>query len=63
VVLDATVSNAEFLGESTRSYLRWKGRGLTVRTADPLAGDVRVGFDAADAHVVAVEPGGDAEPE
>ncbi len=61
VVLDATVSNAEFLGESTRSYLRWKGRELTVRTADPLAGDVRVGFDAADAHVIAVEPGENTE--
>ena len=61
VVLDATVSNAEFLGESTRSYLRWKGRELTVRTADPLAGDVRVGFDAADAHVVAVKPGENTE--
>ena len=56
VVLDATVSNAEFLGESTRTHLRWKGRELTVRTADPLAGDVRVGFDAADAHVIAIEP-------
>ncbi|MBB6647269.1 ABC transporter ATP-binding protein [Halobellus ruber] len=55
VTLDATVSNAEFLGESTRTYLRWGGRELTVRTPDPLSGDVRVGFDASDAHVVAVE--------
>ena len=53
--LDATVSNAEFLGESTRTYLRWRGRELTVRTADPLSGDVRVGFERGDAHIVAVD--------
>ncbi|GGJ07766.1 ABC transporter [Halobellus salinus] len=58
VALDATVSNAEFLGESTRTYLRWKGRELTVRTADPLSGDVRVGFDGGDAHVIGVASGG-----
>ncbi|WP_435184166.1 ABC transporter ATP-binding protein [Halobellus sp. EA9] len=57
-VLDATVSNAEFLGESTRSYLAWRGRELTVRTVDPLDGDVRVGFDPAAAHVVEVGDGG-----
>jgi thiamine transport system ATP-binding protein len=63
VTLDATVSNAEFLGESTRTYLRWAGRELTVRTPDPLSGDVRVGFDADDAHVVDVErnPADDAD--
>ena len=59
VTLDATVSNAEFLGESTRTYLRWKGRELTVRTPDPLSGDVRVGVDGAAAHVIGVESGGD----
>jgi len=62
VTLDATVSNAEFLGESTRTYLRWRGRELTVRTQDPPSGDVRVGFDGADAHVVAVGSGADATP-
>ncbi len=56
VALDAAVSNAEFLGESTRTFLRWEGRELTVRTPDPLSGDVRVGFDGADAHVVDVKP-------
>ena len=55
VTLDATVSNAEFLGDSTRTYLRWNGRELTVRSVDPLSGDVRVGFDGADAHVIDVE--------
>jgi thiamine transport system ATP-binding protein len=63
VTLDATVSNAEFLGESTRTYLRWKGRELTVRTQDPLSGDVRVGFDGVDAHVIAVESGAASESE
>jgi thiamine transport system ATP-binding protein len=58
VTLDATVSNAEFLGESTRTHLRWKGRELTVRTPDPLSGDVRVGFDGDDAHVISVASGG-----
>ena len=58
VTLDATVSNAEFLGESTRTYLRWKGRELTVRTPDPLSGDVRVGFDVGATHVIGVESRG-----
>ena len=60
VTLDATVSNAEFLGESTRTFLRWEGQELTVRTPDPLSGDVRVGFDSTDAHVVDVERDGEA---
>jgi len=55
VTLDATVSNAEFLGDSTRTYLRWNGRELTVRSPDPLSGDVQVGFDGVDAHVIDVE--------
>ena len=59
VTLDATVSNAEFLGDSTRTYLRWNGRELTVRSADPLSGDVRVGFDGGDAHVVDIESTGE----
>ena len=59
VALDATVSNAEFLGDSTRTYLRWNGRELTVRSADPLSGEVRIGFDGADAHVVDVESSGE----
>ena len=54
VRLDATVSNAEFLGDSTRTYLRWNGRELTVRSADPLSGEVQVGFDGGDAHVIEV---------
>jgi thiamine transport system ATP-binding protein len=59
VTLDATVSNAEFLGDATRTYLRWNGRELTVRSRDPLSGTVRVGFDGADAHVVSVESAGE----
>jgi thiamine transport system ATP-binding protein len=54
VTLDATVSNAEFLGDSTRTYLRWNGRELTIRSADPVSGKVRVGFDGGDAHVIDV---------
>ena len=59
VALDARVSNAEFLGDSTRTYLRWNGRELTVRSPDPLSGDVRIGFDGADAHVIDVESSGE----
>ncbi|WP_081927155.1 ABC transporter ATP-binding protein [Halobellus rufus] len=50
--LEATVSESEFLGDSTRTHLRWKGRELTVRTDDPISGAVRVEFTAADAHLV-----------
>jgi thiamine transport system ATP-binding protein len=56
-VLDATVSKAEFLGESTRSHLRWNGQEVTVRSVDPLKGDVRIGFDPSAAHVVETEQG------
>jgi len=50
--LDATVTSAEFLGETTRVHLAWQGRELLVRTTDPPEGDVTVGFDPGDAHVV-----------
>ncbi|MGQ4557085.1 ATP-binding cassette domain-containing protein [Halobellus sp. GM3] len=52
---DATVSKSEFLGELTRTYLRWNDRELRIRSVDPLSDSVRVGFDADDAHVVSVE--------
>ncbi|MUW14862.1 ATP-binding cassette domain-containing protein [Halorubrum sp. CBA1125] len=48
----ATVESAEFLGETTRVTLDWKGRDLVVRTQDPPSGEVVVGFDPTDAHVV-----------
>ncbi|WP_255170901.1 ABC transporter ATP-binding protein [Natrononativus amylolyticus] len=50
--LTATVASAEFLGETTRVHLEWQERELLVRTRDPLSGEVTVGFDPADAHVV-----------
>ncbi|MFB6235187.1 MAG: ABC transporter ATP-binding protein [Halopenitus sp.] len=50
--LTATVESAEFLGETTRVHLDWQGRDLLVRTLDPLEGEVTVGFDPADAHVI-----------
>ena len=53
--LPATVESAEFLGETTRVHLDWDGQELLVRTPDPLEGEVAVGFDPADAHVVGVE--------
>jgi thiamine transport system ATP-binding protein len=51
----ATVESAEFLGETTRVHLSWCGRELLVRTRDPLSGDVSVGFEPDDAHVVGTE--------
>jgi thiamine transport system ATP-binding protein len=52
--LRARVTDAEFLGESTRVHLDWEGREVLLRTTDPLSGDVEVGFDPADAYVVSV---------
>ncbi|WP_394348613.1 ABC transporter ATP-binding protein [Halorubrum depositum] len=51
----ATVASAEFLGETTRVTLDWGGRDLVVRTRDPLSGEVVVGFDPGDAHVIGVD--------
>ena len=51
-VLRTTVESAEFLGETTRVHLDWGGRELLVRTLDPVAGEVAVGFDPRDAHVI-----------
>ncbi|WP_306052504.1 ABC transporter ATP-binding protein [Natronococcus wangiae] len=51
----ATVASAEFLGETTRVHLEWRGRELLVRTRDPLSGEVAVGFAPEDARVVAVD--------
>jgi len=50
-----TVESAEFLGETTRISLDWRGQGIVLRTPDPLSGEVTVGFEPADAHLVAVE--------
>jgi thiamine transport system ATP-binding protein len=50
--LTATVESAEFLGGTTRVHLDWAGHALLLRTPDPVAGEVTVGFDPADAHVV-----------
>ncbi|WP_276260810.1 ABC transporter ATP-binding protein [Haloglomus litoreum] len=50
--LTATVESAEFLGETTRVHLDWAGHDLLLRTPDPVAGEVTVGFDPAAAHVV-----------
>ncbi|MFC7325097.1 ABC transporter ATP-binding protein [Halorubrum rutilum] len=51
----ATVASAEFLGETTRVTLDWGGRDLVVRTRDPLSGEIVVGFDPEDAHVISVD--------
>ncbi|PSP60687.1 ABC transporter ATP-binding protein [Halobacteriales archaeon QH_7_66_37] len=53
--LSATVASAEFLGETTRVHLDWGGRELLARTTTGLDGDVTLGFDPTDAHVVGVD--------
>jgi thiamine transport system ATP-binding protein len=55
--LRASVVRAEFLGDVTRVRLDWRGREVTVRTADPLDGEVTLGFDPGDARIV----GGDSD--
>jgi thiamine transport system ATP-binding protein len=51
-VLRATVASSEFLGDRTRVHLRYRGRELLARTAGELGGEVTLGFDPADAHLV-----------
>ncbi|WP_276280391.1 ABC transporter ATP-binding protein [Halorussus caseinilyticus] len=51
---EASVEAVEFLGESFRVHLDWDGRGVTLRVPErPDAERLLVGFDPADAHVVA----------
>ncbi|NLV07187.1 ATP-binding cassette domain-containing protein [Haloarcula rubripromontorii] len=50
--LTATVTSAEFLGETTRVHLEWEGRELLLRAEDPPTGTVTVGFAPTDAHIV-----------
>jgi len=53
--ITATVTSAEFLGETTRVHLDWDGCEVLLRTEYPPEGTVTTGFDPADAHVVSVE--------
>ena len=55
--MEAVVTSAEFLGETTRVHLDWNGRKLVGRTVEPIDGVVEVGFDSTDAHVVEIDPG------
>ncbi|EMA23663.1 ABC transporter ATP-binding protein [Haloarcula argentinensis] len=50
--LTATVTSAEFLGETTRVHLDWEGRELLLRAEDPPTDTVAVGFAPTDAHIV-----------
>ncbi|WP_058996934.1 ABC transporter ATP-binding protein [Haloarcula sp. CBA1127] len=54
--LTATVTSAEFLGETTRVHLDWEGRELLLRAENPPTGTVTVGFAPADAHIVDRQP-------
>ena len=49
----ADVEAVEFLGEAVRVHLDWNGQSVTLRAAErPETGQVTVGFDPADAHVI-----------
>ncbi|WP_336328326.1 ABC transporter ATP-binding protein [Halovenus sp. HT40] len=50
--LTTSVMSAEFLGETTRVRLDWRGHELMLRTREALDGTVTVGFDPEDARVV-----------
>ena len=53
--LTATVSSAEFLGETSRVHLDWCDQEIVLRTLEPLSDEVTAGFEPEDAHVVGVE--------
>jgi thiamine transport system ATP-binding protein len=48
----ATVESAEFLGDRTRVHLGWGGRELLALTDRSLDGEVSLGFEPADAHII-----------
>nr|WP_241175203.1 ABC transporter ATP-binding protein [Natronolimnobius sp. AArcel1] len=48
----ATVTGAEFLGETTRVHLEWHDRTLVARSREPPSGAVTVGFEPDGAHVI-----------
>ena len=50
--LTATVVSSEFLGDRTRVHLRHQGRELLARTTEGLNGEVTLGFDPTDAHLL-----------
>ncbi|MGM0398550.1 MAG: ABC transporter ATP-binding protein [Halobacteriota archaeon] len=51
--LPVTVETVEFLGDAYKSYCRWEGRPLVVKTNGPPSGaETTVSFDAEDVHVV-----------
>ena len=57
--LTGRVAAAEFLGATVRVTLEWRGQEVVVRTdAVPAGGDLTVGFDPRDVHVLPA--GGDA---
>jgi len=53
--LHATVESAEFLGDRTRVHLDWEEMSVLARTRETLDGEVVLGFDPEDAHVVSHE--------
>ena len=52
--LDVTVTETEFLGETSRVRGEWRGRSITLRTTNPppVGETVTVGFDPRQIHVV-----------
>ncbi|MEF8779295.1 MAG: ABC transporter ATP-binding protein [Haloferacaceae archaeon] len=52
--LTARVTGTEFLGETTRVHLEWRGRELLLRTAEPPEPELTVGFRPGAAHLVEI---------
>ena len=53
--ITVSVETSEFLGERVRVHGRWNGRDIVLRLEDAPDGELRVGFDPSDAHVIASE--------
>ena len=49
----ATVVSSEYLGDRTRVHLEWDGMGILASTRDRLEGDISLGFEPGNAHVIA----------
>ena len=52
VTLTARVENVEFLGEAYRLHCEWAGRELLVRSPERATGEIEVGFDPAEGHLL-----------
>ena len=50
--ITASVESVEFLGDRTRVHLNWDGTELLALAEEPLDGELSLGFEPADAHII-----------